>query len=205
MTSSPILLVLSAPSGAGKTTIVQGLLAENPGLRRVVTCSTRPPRPGERQGVDYQFLNAGEFAARLKADAFLEHADVYGHQYGTLRQDVMKELASGHDVVLVVDVQGVISVQQAAAADPQLRTALVTVFITTKTLPELEARLRGRGTEAEEVIQRRLATAKQEMVQWWRFDYLVLSGSREDDRRQVQAILDAEKLRQSRSGFTPPS
>jgi guanylate kinase len=204
MNSRSILLLLSAPSGAGKTTITQGLLRENSGLRRVITCTTRQPRPNERPGVDYHFLSPAAFASRLKEGAFLEHAEVYGHSYGTLRKDVLTELRAGHDVVIVLDVQGVISVQQVAEADAELRAALVTVFVTTGTLAELEARLRGRGTEADDVVSRRLATARQEMAEWRRFDYLVLSGTREDDRRRLQSIFEAEKLRSKRSGFAPP-
>jgi guanylate kinase len=182
--ATPIILLISAPSGVGKTTVCQGLLAAQAGLQRAVTCTTRPPRDGEVPGVDYHFLSAAEF----------------GH-YGTLKAEVRSRLDAGFDVLLNIDVQGAASVRSAAATDPVLAAALVTVFYTTANLSEMETRLRGRAADSEEVIQRRLAEARVEAARWREFDYLVLSGSREEDLRRMRVIFEAEKLRRHRSTF----
>ncbi len=199
--SSPIVFLISAPSGAGKTTVCQALLAANPNLRRVVTSTTRPARPGERHGLDYHFFSPEEFARRLAAGEFLEHASVYDRSYGTLKSSVLELLAAGHDVLLNIDVQGAASVRQVAASDPVLGRALVTVFLTPETLAELESRLRGRGSDPEEVIARRLAEAKSEAGRWGEFDYLVVSSTRAEDSRRMQAIYDTERLRSARAEF----
>lgn len=199
-----ILLLLSAPSGAGKTTLCQELLKRRAGLTRVVTCTTRPPRAGERDGVDYHFLDAASFAQKLAAGEFLEHATVYGHGYGTLRREVQDRLASGRDVLLNVDVQGAAAIRARAREEAWLGRALVTVFLTPPSVHELEARLRRRGTESEPVIQRRLAMARTEIARWREFDYLILSGTIAEDVMRLEAILEAEKLRtlrQKLSGF----
>ena len=199
--SAPVIFLISAPSGAGKTTVCNALLAANPNLRRVVTSTTRPARPGEQHGVDYHFFSPEEFARRLAAGEFLEHASVYDRSYGTLKSSVLDLLAAGHDVLLNIDVQGAASVRRVAAGDPVLNRALVTVFLTPETLAELESRLRGRGSDPEEVIARRLAEAKSEAGRWGEFDYLVLSGTRAEDARRMQAIYDAERLRSGRAEF----
>lgn len=196
--SSGVLLLVSAPSGGGKTTVCTGLLAAHPGLRRVVTCTTRPPRAGEVDGVDYHFFGRGEFEARVAAGDFLEHAEVYGNRYGTLKESVRGLLRAGCDVLLNIDVQGAASVRGAAAAEAELGAALVTVFLTPATRGELEQRLRGRGSESDETLDRRLAAAADEVAQAGRFDYLVVSGTREEDLRRVTAIYEAEQVRRHR-------
>lgn len=199
--ATPIILLISAPSGVGKTTVCQGLLGAQAGLQRAVTCTTRPPRNGEVPGVDYHFLSAAEFGQRVGQGEFLEHAEVYGRHYGTLKAEVRSRLEAGFDVLLNIDVQGAASVRCAAATDPVLAAALVTVFYTTANLSEMETRLRGRAADSEEVIQRRLAEARVEAARWREFDYLVLSGSREEDLRRMRVIFEAEKLRRHRSTF----
>lgn len=199
--AAPIILLISAPSGVGKTTVCQGLLGTQPGLQRAVTCTTRPPRAGEVPGVDYHFLSAEDFGKRVEQGGFLEHAEVYGRRYGTLKSEVRSRLDAGFDVLLNIDVQGAASVRSAAATDPVLAAALVSVFYTTATRTEMEARLRGRAADSEEVIQRRLAEAGVEAARWREFDYLVLSGSREEDLRRMRVIFEAEKLRRHRSAF----
>jgi guanylate kinase len=194
-----LLVVISAPSGAGKTTLCQSLLAAHPELTRVVTCTTRAPRDGEREGKDYYFLPEAEFCRRIERGDFLEHAEVYGRRYGTLRSEVMDKLKGARDVLLNVDVQGVRSIQAAAAADPVLKRALVTVFLTPSSLAVLEERLRRRGTEDGEVLRRRLGSARQEIAEWRAFDYLVISESVGEDVRRVEAILEAERMRQARA------
>lgn len=199
--ATPIILLISAPSGGGKTTVCSGLLAANPNLRRVVTCTTRPPRPGEVNGVDYHFFSPEDFARRVAADEFLEHAKVYDRSYGTLKSSALDLLAAGQDVLLNIDVQGAASVRHRARTDAILGRALVTVFLTPASLTELEGRLRGRGSDSEAEVARRLAEARVEAAQAGEFDYLVVSGTREDDARRMQAIYEAERLRKTRAEF----
>lgn len=194
----PLLIVLSAPSGAGKTTLCNGLLAADSGISRAITCTTRPPRPGERADVDYHFLSETEFERRVQADEFLEHAVVHGHRYGTLKQEVLERLRSGLDVILNIDVQGAATVRSRAASDSTLAAALVTVFLTVPSVAVLETRLRSRAQDSEEVIQRRLSAARQEAARWREFDYLIVSGSKEEDLLRLKAIVTAERLRRHR-------
>src|SRR5580765_2905605 len=155
-TKTPLLILISAPSGGGKTTLCQQLLAARPGMMRAVTCTTRRPRAGERDGIDYYFLNADSFLKRVQAGNFLEHATVYGNSYGTLKSEVLGKLRQGNDVLLNVDVQGAATIREKAQDDPGLRATLVTVFLTPPSLSVLEERLRRRGTDAPSVIQKRL-------------------------------------------------
>ncbi|HPY30868.1 MAG TPA: guanylate kinase [Verrucomicrobiota bacterium] len=194
-----LLVVISAPSGAGKTTICEQLLAARPDMSRVVTCTTRPPRASERDGVDYHFLDADTFQQRIEAGHFIEHATVYGHHYGTLRAEVLDRLRADQDVLLNVDVQGAATIRAQAAADPELKQALISVFLTTPSLAELETRLRRRGTDAEAVIQKRLSVARQELAQWRQFDYLLISATIPEDLRRMQAIIETEKMRSVRA------
>jgi guanylate kinase len=197
--SHPRLVVISAPSGAGKTTLCQQLLAARPAMARAITCTTREPRVGEQNGVDYHFLDAADFLKRVQAGNFLEHATVYGHSYGTLKSEVLEKLRAGRDVLLNVDVQGAATIRAKAAEDPELGRALVSVFLTPPTLAVLEGRLRKRNTDAEAVIQKRLGVARQEIAQWKHFDYLLISGSIPEDVRRMQVILEAEQMRSVRS------
>lgn len=196
--SSPLLIVISAPSGAGKTTLCDQVLARWPNVTRAITCTTRPPRTGERDGVDYYFLDAQTFVRRVEAGEFLEHALVHGNHYGVLKSEVLGRLRAGHDVLANVDVQGAASIRAAAQQDDELRQALVSVFLTVPSIATLEERLRKRGTDAEEVIQKRLAVARQEIAHWKDFDYLIVSSTVAEDYRRMEIILQAEKMRQSR-------
>lgn len=196
--NTPLLILISAPSGGGKTTLCNLLLAARPEMTRAVTCTTRDPRPGEKNGVDYYFLDAENFLKRVQAGNFLEHATVYGHSYGLLRQELLGKLRDGRDVLLNVDVQGAATIKERALADPELKRALMTVFLTPPSLKSLEQRLVKRGADAPAVIQKRLAVARQETAQWKNFDYLIISGSKEEDLRQMLAIVEAEKMRTTR-------
>jgi len=196
--SCPLLVLISAPSGGGKTTLCHQLLAARPEMTRAVTCTTRPPREGERDGVDYYFLDAGSFLKRVQAGRFLEHATVYGNSYGILKAEVLTKLRQGKDVLLNVDVQGAATIRQKAQEDGELKRALVSVFLTPPSLDIVEARLRRRGTEAEAVIQKRLSVARQEIAQWKNFEYLLLSSSIQEDLRRMLAIVEAEKMRSPR-------
>ena len=197
--SSPLLLLISAPSGGGKTTLVQQLLRARRNMVRAVTCTTRAPRPGEKNGVDYYFLKAGDFLRRVQAGNFLEHATVYGNSYGLLKSELLGKLRAGKDVLLNVDVQGAASIGRAAQAEPELKDALVTVFLTPPTLAEIERRLKKRGADSPEVIRRRVAAARQEIAQWKNFDYLLISGTKQEDLRLALAIIEAEKMRAGRA------
>jgi guanylate kinase len=197
--SSRLLIVLSAPSGAGKTTLCQQLLAARPDFARAVTCTTRAPRPGERDGVDYHFLERDAFESRVAAGEFLEHATVYSNRYGTLKGEVRDKLRAGRDVLLTVDVQGAATIESQARQDPEMRAALVTVFLTPGSLAELEQRLRRRNQNSAEDVARRLGEARQEIARWKEFDYLIVSTTIAEDLRRMLAIVDAEKMRQRRS------
>src|SRR5689334_7325582 len=161
--TNPLLVLISAPSGGGKTTLCQQLLAARRQMTRAVTCTTRPPRKGEQDGVDYFFLDADSFLKRVQAGNFLEHATVYGNSYGTLKGAVLGKLRQGKDVLLNVDVQGAATIRQRAEEDPELKRALVSVFLTPPSLAILEERLQNRGTDSPTVIQKRLAVARQEV------------------------------------------
>jgi len=197
--SAPLLILISAPSGGGKTTLCDLLLKSQPQMTRAITCTTRTPRPGEKDGVDYYFLAAADFLKRVQAGNFLEHATVYGNSYGLLKSELLGKLRAGKDVLLNVDVQGAATIRGAALAEPELRTALVTVFLTPASLEILEARLKKRNSDAPEVIKKRLAVAKQEISQWKNFGYLIISTSKQEDLRRALAIVEAEKMRAERS------
>jgi len=201
--SNPMLVVISAPSGTGKTTLCVQMLAIRPNMARAITCTTRESRPGEKDGVDYYFLDAADFLKRVQAGNFLEHATVYGNSYGTLKSEVLGKLRSGKDVLLNVDVQGAAAIRAHAAEDPELKPVLVTVFLTPPSMAVLEARLKKRGQDSAQNIAKRLAVARQEIAQWKNFDYLLISSSIAEDVRRLGAILDAEQMRQGRAQLPP--
>lgn len=197
--SSSLLILVSAPSGAGKTTLCDQVLAHQPGVTRAITCTTRSPRGTERDGVDYYFLDPATFHRRVEAGEFLEHATVHGRSYGVLKAEVVGRLRQGRDVLLNVDVQGAASVRAAAQADAELRPALLTVFLAPASLAVLEERLRKRGTDSEEEMHQRLEVARQELARWPEFDYVIVSASVAEDYRRMAVILEAERLRTCRA------
>jgi guanylate kinase len=195
----PLLILISAPSGGGKTTLCQQLLAARPDMTRAITCTTRPPRAGELDGVDYHFFDPAEFERRVQAGAFIEHATVFGRSYGTLRSELLAKLRAGHDVLLNVDVQGAATIRERAQAEPELKHALVTVFLTPPSVAVLAERLNKRNTDAPEEIQKRLGLARQEIAQRQNFDYLLISSTIPEDLRRMLVIVEAEKLRAARA------
>jgi guanylate kinase len=177
---APVLLVLAGPAGSGKTTLCERLVATQPGIARVITATTRAPRPGEVDGKDYHFLTPEQFDAKVAAEEFLEWAWVHQkHRYGTLRAAVLGPLATGRSLVINVDVQGVDNFRRAAATEPALARALVTVFITVPT-DELRRRLATRGDSPAET-DRRMETAAAELREVGKFDHCIESRAREDD------------------------
>jgi len=198
-----LLIVISAPSGGGKTTLCHQMLTRHGEMTRAVTCTTRPPRPGERDQLDYYFLSDEVFNQKLKAGEFLENATVHAHSYGILKSEVIARLAEGKDVLLNVDVQGAATIRHHAEQDSHLKHALVTVFLTPATIGELEIRLRRRGTESPEDLVRRLQNAREEIAQWKHFQYLIISTTIAEDVRLMEAIVEAERMRQFRAN--PPN
>jgi guanylate kinase len=194
-----MLVVISAPSGTGKTTLCERTLAARPNMARAITCTTRPPRPGEKDGVDYYFLDAADFLKRVQAGNFMEHATVYGNSYGTLKSEVLGKLRAGKDVLLNVDVQGAAAIRAHSEEDPELNRALVTVFLTPPSMAVLEARLKKRGQDSAQTIAKRLSVARQEIAQWKNFDYLIISSSIDEDVWRLEAILDAEQMKKGRA------
>ncbi len=187
-----MLLVLSAPSGCGKTTILKKVMAELPGLVFSVSHTTRQSRPGEVDGRDYHFVSKEQFKTirDQQPSGFLEWAEVHGNFYGTSRQDVEVRLAEGKDVVLDIDIQGAAQIRQ--NAEP------VSVFITPPSLEELERRLRGRGTETEESLTTRLANAGREMEDADNYTYLIINDRLDEAVRALQAVIIAERCRRRR-------
>lgn len=194
--SRALLIVVSGPAGSGKTTLCARLTGAYPqAIRRVITCTTRAPRPGEQDGIDYHFLTRASFEAQNAAGIFLEHAVVHGHLYGPRAADVAQHLDAGFDALLNVDVQGAATIRAKGVADARLALALVTVFIRVSDPVELRRRLTGRGTDPTDEIDRRVATASEELRHAGTYQHVIESGSREADFTALQSIYLTEKNR----------
>jgi len=199
--AAPILLVVSAPSGAGKTTLCDRLRAEFDSIVYSVSCTTRPPRAGEVNGVHYTFLDETEFERRAAAGAFLEHARVHGHRYGTPRAAVAAALASGRDVLMDIDVQGAALLRNAVSAGPAddpLRRAFVDVFIEPPSIEALRERLERRAQDSAETIARRLRQAGEEMSRRGEYRYAVVNDRLDLAYDALRAIFIAEHCRLER-------
>lgn len=192
---SGMLLVVSGPSGSGKTTLCRRL-ADAGEARYSISCTTRQPRPGEVDGRDYHFLSREEFERRLGEGDFLEHAEVHGNRYGSLKSEVLTHLGEGVDVVMDIDVQGAEQVRN--CKDSEIQRALVELFVMPPSGEELHARLAGRGTDSEEVIALRMANALDEMRHWEKYTYVLRSSTREEDYSRFLSLVNAERLRVSR-------
>jgi guanylate kinase len=190
-----ILFVVSAPSGAGKTTLVERI-RRTPNLFYSVSCTTRTPRAGEIDGQDYQFLSDTDFRERVAKGDFVEHAQVHGDQYGTLREPIVTNLETGKDVLIDIDTQGAAVIRN--CRDPLIREALADVFIMPPDLEELRKRLLKRGTETAQQIDSRLTTAAREMEHWRDYRYTIISGSVEEDLQRFRQIMEAESYLSSR-------
>lgn len=195
MTSSGILYLVSGPSGSGKTTLCRRLATE--GLAHYsISCTTRSPREGEVNGRDYYFLQVPEFQEEIANGALLEHAEVHGNYYGTLLSEVLTFLESGKHVVMDIDVQGAEQVR--AHPNEDIQRALVDLFVMPATDEELEIRLRGRGTDPEDVIALRLKNAREEVAHWPKYNYRLLSTDRETDYTLFKHLLLTQSLHTSR-------
>lgn len=185
---TPLLVVLSGPSGAGKDAVLDELARRGHRFHRVVTCTTRPPRDNERDGVDYFFVTDAQFDELIHTGGLLEHAVVYGHRSGVPRQQVVEKLREGLDVCVRTDVQG-------AASIKELAPEAVLVFVAPSSLAELEERIRARGSDDEERVRRRLATAREEMARQDEFEYVIVNapGRLEATVDRLAEILDVER------------
>jgi guanylate kinase len=187
------MLVISSPSGAGKTSLSRRLVQDHPDLQLSISCTTRAPRPGEEDGREYHFVTPQTFTAMAEDDAFLEHAEVHENRYGTPRAPVMAALEDGKDILFDIDWQGAMQVFSAAASD------VVRVFILPPSMQELSRRLHSRAQDAEDVIERRLARAGGEIRMWGEYDYVLVNEDYDAAYAQLGHIYHAERLRRARN------
>lgn len=188
-----VLLVISSPSGAGKTSLSRRLIADHPELALSVSATTRAPRPGELDGREYHFVDAAAFQKLVDEDAFLEWAEVHEHRYGTPRAPIMQALSVGRDVLFDIDWQGAAAIASRASADT------VRVFILPPSMKALAERLHSRAQDAEDVIARRLGRAKGEIAKWADYDYVIVNDDFERAYFELHAIYRAERLRRVRN------
>lgn len=193
-----LMLVLSSPSGAGKTTLSREILKRDEGLRLSVSVTTRRPRPGEVDGRDYHFRSVAEFEAMRASGGLLEWATVHGNFYGTPRDDVMERLAVGGDLLFDIDWQGARQLSAKAPADA------VRVFILPPSAAALEQRLKGRAQDGPDVIERRLAGAADEIAHWGEYDYVIVNEDVAESLARLEAVLQAERIRRERQAGLGP-
>ena len=193
-----LMLVISSPSGAGKTSLSRRLVADHPELSLSISATTRGPRPGEQDGREYYFVTPEVFEQMAKADDFLESADVHEHRYGSPRAPVLDALSQGRDVLFDIDWQGAMKIAAAAAGD------VVRVFILPPTIADLSRRLHARAQDAEDVIQRRLQRAYGEIEMWGEYDYVILNQDIDVAYSDLLHIYHAERLRRSRNPWLTP-
>jgi guanylate kinase len=193
-----LLIVLSSPSGAGKSTISRMLLAADPEVTMSVSATTRPKRPGERDDVDYHFVDDAEFERMVASGDFVEWAPVFGYRYGTPKAPVKAALKAGRDILFDIDWQGTQQLQAAMGED------LVRIFILPPSMAELERRLHARGTDSDEVIADRMARAASEISHWPEYDYVLVNRDTAECLGEVKAIVAAERLKRGRQvGMVP--
>jgi guanylate kinase len=193
-----LMLVISSPSGAGKTSLSRRLVADHADLELSISATTRAPRPGEQDGREYHFVTPERFEAMVKADDFLEWADVHEHRYGSPKAPVMAALADAKDVLFDIDWQGAMSIAAAASSD------VVRVFILPPSMADLARRLHARAQDAEDVIQRRLKRAYGEIAMWGEYDYVILNDDFDAAYAELAHIYHAERLRRARNPWLKP-
>ncbi len=193
-----LLIVLSSPSGAGKTTISRMLMESDGEVTMSVSATTRPKRPGETDDVDYHFVDDAEFDRMIQSGEFVEWAPVFGHRYGTPKNPVKDALRAGRDILFDIDWQGTQQLQAAMGED------LVTIFILPPSMKELERRLRVRGTDSQQVIDERMSRAASEISHWPEYEYVLLNNDADECLDQVRSIVAAERLKRQRQiGLVP--
>ena len=192
-----LMLVLSSPSGAGKTTLSRKLLTSDSSVTMSISTTTRRPRSGEEEGKDYFFVSPSMFTQMAEGGAFLEHALVFGHHYGTPKEPVQLALAKGRDVLFDIDWQGTQQLRQRAGDD------LVSIFVLPPSHDELERRLRARAQDAEDVVAERMAKAAGEISHWAEYDYVVINDDLDSTLDKVRTILDAERMKRGRQTGIP--
>jgi len=193
-----LMIVLSSPSGAGKTTLTRQMLSENPNMTMSVSATTRRPRPGETDGTDYYFVSKDQFSAMIDEEEFLEHAKVFDNYYGTPRGPVEEALDQGKDVVFDIDWQGAQQLTQAAQDD------LVKIFILPPGMQELEKRLRSRAQDSDEVIAKRMSKSEAEISHWAEYDYVIVNDDVDMAMAELTAIVIAERLKRKRQLWLGP-
>jgi len=189
--SSGLLLVVSGPAGSGKTTVCEEMLKHYPSLSRVITSTSREPRPGEVDGQDYYFFPPDEFERMIERGEFYEHALVHGRYYGSLKREIHEKLDGGNDLLLNVDVQGAAAFRRAANESPELQGRVVTVFIQI-TPEQIRERLAKRGSEDDAEIERRIRTAQAELEEAPHYDHVIISGTKEEDFERLAVRYEAE-------------
>jgi guanylate kinase len=192
-----LMLVLSSPSGAGKTTLSRRLMESDPAVAMSVSATTRPPRQGEAEGKDYFFVSPSMFTGMVEGGAFLEHALVFGHHYGTPKEPVMLALAKGQDVLFDIDWQGTQQLRQQAGDD------LVSIFVLPPSHDELERRLRTRAQDTDDVVASRMARANNEISHWAEYDYVVINDDLGGTLAKIHTILTAERMKRGRQTGIP--
>ena len=197
MNKTGSLIVISGPSGVGKSTLIGKVRANMPELEFSISCTTRSPRTGELHGREYYFLSEEEFLRREANKEFIETAGVFAHRYGTLKSEVMNRLTAGKSVLLDIDVQGALSIRKAAAEDPALAACAAFILIAPPDLPILEKRLRSRATDAEEQILRRLGAAQKELSHFRAYDFMVVNDDLEKAAFELESLLKCLQLRTS--------
>ena len=193
-----LMIILSSPSGAGKTTLTRQLLAENNDMTMSVSATTRKPRPGEQDGKDYYFVSKEKFSAMIDEDEFLEHAKVFDNFYGTPRGPVEDSLAEGKDVIFDIDWQGAQQLTQAASDD------LVKIFILPPNMQELEKRLRSRAQDSDDVIAKRMSKSEAEISHWAEYDYVIVNDDVDMAMAELSAIIIAERQKRKRQLWLGP-
>ena len=193
-----MLIVVSGASGTGKSTICGKVRENMPELGFSVSCTTRPPRPGEKDSVDYYFIDREEFEKRIKAGKFIEYAEVFSNYYGTLKSEVIDKVKTGKDIFLDIDIQGALQIRHAAQDNPVLKKCCEFIFIVPPSMLELEKRLRGRSSDPEEQILQRLKKAEHEISFCHKYDYLIVNDKLDDAVNQMESLIRALRLNTKR-------
>lgn len=200
MTEAPadqaLMFIVSGPAGSGKTTLCERMIKElSPRMQRVITATTRPPRQGEVNGLDYYFLSEDEFKNAIHQGKFYEHAKVHSYNYGVLKEEINSKLAKNIDLLINIDVQGAETLRMAAKENPELKNRVISIFIMPIAIEVIKDRLQGRGLDTQEEIERRLEVAQQEVRYWTSYDYCIPSQTKEEDFSCLLSLYAAEKLR----------